>query len=132
MMTMIRGLALVVSVLTATTVLAADQGPAGRWWRDPQVVKQIKLTQGEINRLEKAFEASRLKMIKLKSRVETEQFKLQNMVEKQNIDDKAISDQHKKLDTARSALADERFAFFVQVRKIIGHQRFQQLSAMKP
>lgn len=119
-------------VITTTPVLQAQEGPPGRWWRTPRVVEQLQLNGAEIQRLEDAFEASRLKMIKLKGQVETEQFKLQTLVEKPDMKEKSVKAQHRKLEKARTDLADERFAFFVEVRKIIGHQRFQKLMAMYP
>lgn len=131
---MIRGGILavtIIAVLTTALVQSALGEPAGRWWRDTTVVAQLKLTDGEIRQLEKAFEASRLKMIQLKSKVETEQFKLQNLVEKPDIDEKAIKSQHRRLEAARSALAEEQLSFFVKVRKIIGYDRYRKLEAMQ-
>jgi len=120
-----------IAMLAAATV-QAQEAPAGRWWHSQQVVNQLQLSSGEIQQLERAYEASRLKMIRLKSQVEAEQFKLQSMVEKRNMDDGAIKAQHRSLEQARSQLADERFAFFVQVRQIIGPDRFQRLLDMAP
>ncbi|MCP4744875.1 MAG: periplasmic heavy metal sensor [Desulfobacteraceae bacterium] len=115
-------------VFVAGTVHAE---PQGRWWRKGNIVKALNLTGGEVQRLEKAFNKSKLKMIKLKSRVESEQFKLQNLLEKSSLDETAVKTQNRKLETARSALADERAAFVLGVRKIIGHKRFQKLLKMR-
>ncbi|MFZ1985057.1 MAG: hypothetical protein WAU91_11630 [Desulfatitalea sp.] len=128
----VRGLAAVLMVVLAAAMVYAQEAPAGRWWNSPQVVQQLQLSGGEIQQLERAFEASRLKMIRHKSQVEAEQFKLQTMVEKRSSDDAAIKAQHRALEQARSALADERFAFFVEVRQIIGPERFQKLMNMAP
>lgn len=127
-----RLLPLLLCVVMTTTHAYAQEGPKGRWWLNPRVAKQLQLTQSEINSLENAFEASRLKMIKLKSEVETEQFRLQNMIEQPVIDTEKLKEQNRKLEKARSALADERFAFLVELRDIIGHRRFQELLSMYP
>lgn len=119
-------------VLLTSVVAYGQNAPAGRWWRSQKIVKQLGLTGGEIQQLERAFEASRLKMIKLKSRVEQEQFKLQSMVEKRKVNEAKMKAQHRRLEEARTSLADERFAFFVQVRNIIGYERFQKLLDMAP
>jgi Spy/CpxP family protein refolding chaperone len=117
-------------MLTAA-IAFAQQGPQGRWWRTPKTAKALNLTQGEISRLDSAWENSRAKQIKLKSEVEAEQFRLQTLLEKKNLDEKAVRDQNRKLEAARSKLANERTAFVVDVRKIIGHARFQQLVDMR-
>lgn len=132
MLTYARGLALVLMAVLAAATVQAEEAPAGRWWHSKQVASQLQLTSGEIQQLERSYEASRLKMIRLKSQVEAEQFKLQTMVEKRNMDDGAIKAQHRSLEQARTQLADERFAFFVEVRQIIGPDRFQRLLDMAP
>lgn len=127
----LRGLTLILLVLLATTVVYAQQGPQGRWWRDGKVAKALNLTNGEIQRLENAWNQSKLKMIKLKSKVEAEQFQLQSLLEKNKLDEAAVRAQNRRLEQARTQLANERTAFVVQVRKIIGSQRFQKLVEMR-
>jgi Spy/CpxP family protein refolding chaperone len=126
------GWALVLITMLAAATVQANDGPHGRWWNSPQVVDQLQLSPGEIQQLASGYEASRLKMIHLKSQVEAEQFKLQTLVEKPDMDDDAIKAQHRALEQARSQLADERFAFFLEVRKILGPDRFQRMMDMAP
>jgi Spy/CpxP family protein refolding chaperone len=121
-----------IGIMTVAPAHGKEGVPAGRWWRNPQVVKYLHLTDGEIGELEHAFEDSRLNLIQLKSQVEAEQFKLQNLIDKPTMDESAIKVQHRKLEAARSALAGERLNFFVLIRKIIGYDRFQQLLALRP
>jgi Spy/CpxP family protein refolding chaperone len=130
MLKFVRGLMPILLLLLVTSAYA-EQGPQGRWWRTPRIAQELNLTPGEIQRLEKTWEESRAKMIKLKSEVESEQFRLQTLLEKRNLDEKAVRDQNRKLEAARSRLADERTAFVVEVRKIIGLARFQQLIDMR-
>jgi Spy/CpxP family protein refolding chaperone len=122
---------IVLSIALITGTADAQTGPSGRWWRSAQVKKQLKLTDSEIQRLEKAYNQSRRSIIKQKGRVEAEQFELQTMVENRNADAKAIKAQHRKLENARSDLAASKFDFVVQARKIIGHDRFQKLLKMQ-
>jgi len=128
----IRGLALLITLLLAAVSVNAQDVPPGCWWRSPEVVKQLQVTDGEVRQLEQAFESSRVKLINLISRVEDEQLELQTVLEQNNVEDAAIKAQNRRLESARSALADERFAFYLQVRKIIGPERFQKLLEMAP
>ncbi len=113
-------------VLFAAAAIAQD-APSGRWWNSPRVTKQLNLTSGEKQRLEEAYRKSRRKLIQKKSRVESEQFELENLMGQRKINEKAIRAQNRKLEKARSDLADEKFSFVIEVRKIIGHDRFQKL-----
>lgn len=120
-----------VSLVLISATADAQQEPSGRWWRSPQVKKQLKLTNGEIQRLEKAYNQSRRSIIKQKGRVEAEQFELQTMVDNRNADARSIRAQHRKLENARSDLAASKFEFVVEARKIIGYDRFQKLLKMQ-
>jgi Spy/CpxP family protein refolding chaperone len=115
-----------------TAAAAAQEGPQGRWWHSPEVVSKLNLTSAEIQRLENAFDRSRSKMIRYKNQVEAEQARLQSLLEKRKLDENAVQAQHRKLEEARTALATERTAFVVEVRKIIGYERFQRLVEMQP
>ncbi len=105
----------------------AQEKHRGLWWRSADLAHDLQLTEGEIEQLEQSFEASRLKMTQSKNQVESEQVKLQTLLERRDFDEDAIMAQHERLEKARSELARERFAFFVEVRKIVGHERFQRL-----
>ena len=128
----LSGVILAGMILMLTAQAMAQGPPHGRWWRSPRVIKALNLTDGDIQRLEAAFDKSRRLMISRKSKVEEEQFELSRMMEKRNIDESAVRAQNRKLEKARSDLADAKFAFIIDVRKIIGAQRFQQLLDLKP
>lgn len=125
------GIIVALSIALITGTADAQSEPSGRWWHSSQVKKQLKLTDGEIRRLEKAYNQSRRNIIKQKGRVEAEQFELQTMVENRNADAKAIKAQHRKLENARSDLAASKFDFVVEAKMIIGHDRFQKLLKMQ-
>ena len=111
-------------------VTAASQGvPAGKWWYNTKIQKNLNLSQNEINQLDKLFAKSRRKLIKLKSEVEHEQFELDQLLGKKKVNDAEVKKQFKKLEKARNKLANERLQFVVGVRNILGRDRFQQLKS---
>ena len=101
--------------------------PSGKWWYNQKVVKNLNLTQKEIRQLDKAWENSQRKLIKLKNAVEREQFELDTMLGKKTVDDAKVRKQFNRLESARTDLADERLGFIIRIREIIGAERFQQL-----
>ncbi len=121
-------LAAVLVVLTAN-VAQADAG--GRWWRIPRLVERLKLTPSQVERLDKAFHRTRLNMIKLKSKVEAEQFELESLMESKDFNQAAAMERYRKLEKARTELGIERFRFLIEVRKILGHEAFQELMQIK-
>ncbi len=124
-------LACLVAVLVLATANSARAEGGGRWWRIPKLVERLHLTPSQVERLDKAFHRARLNMIRLKSRVEAEQFELESMMEAEDFDEAAAMAQYRKLEQARTELGTERFRFLVQVRKIVGHKTFQELMQIK-
>jgi Spy/CpxP family protein refolding chaperone len=59
--------------------------------------------------------------------VEREQFELDTLLGKKTVDDAKVRKQFKRLESARTDLANERLGFVMRVREIIGAERFQQL-----
>ena len=101
--------------------------PSGKWWYNQKVVKNLNLTQKEIRQLDQLYVDSHRKLIKLKNAVEREQFELDNLLGKKTVDDAKVRKQFKRLESARTDLANERLGFVIRVREIIGAERFQQL-----
>ena len=121
---------LLVFLVVNLPVMAAGQDvPAGKWWYNTKIQKNLSLSQNEIDRLDDLFAKSRRKLIKLKSEVENEQFELDQLLGKKKVDDAKVKKQFKKLEKARNKLANERLQFVVGVRNILGRDRFQQLKS---
>jgi Spy/CpxP family protein refolding chaperone len=101
--------------------------PSGKWWYNQKVVQNLNLTQSEIHQLDQLWVDSQRRLIELKNTVEREQFELDTLLSKKTVDDAAVRQQFKRLERARTDLADERLRFVIGVREIIGPDRFQQL-----
>ena len=101
--------------------------PSGKWWYNQKVVQNLNLTQNEIRQLDQLWVDSQRRLIELKNAVEREQFELDTLVSKKTVDDAKVREQFKRLESARTDLADERLRFVIGVREIIGANRFQQL-----
>lgn len=122
---------LVVLCLVLQPLLAAAlEPPPGRWWRLPRAAERLKLTDEQKSRLDGLFEANRRNLIDLRSAVEKEQFELRNLLDAENLNEKAVEERFKKVQAARANLDAERFRYFLEVRKLIGYQKFQMLETL--
>ena len=108
-------------------VVAAQEVPSGKWWYNKKVVQNLNLTPKEVGQLDRLYENSHRKLIDLKSAVKREQFELDTLLGKEPVDDAKVRKQFKRLEKARTDLANERLGFVIRVREIIGADRFQQL-----
>ena len=118
---------LLILMISLPGLAAGQDVPAGKWWYNQKVVQNLKLTQKEVRQLDQLYENSHRQLIKLKNAVEREQFELDTLLGKKTVDDTKVRKQFKKLESARTDLADERLGFVIRVREIIGPDRFQQL-----
>ena len=120
---------LLVFLVNLPVMAAGQEVPAGKWWYNTKIQKNLKLSENEIDKLDKLFAKSRRKLIKLKSEVENEQFELDQLLGKKKVNDAEVKKQFQKLEKARKKLANERLQFVIGVRNILGHERFQQLKS---
>ncbi|MCP4348766.1 MAG: periplasmic heavy metal sensor [Desulfobacterales bacterium] len=103
--------------------------PGGKWWRLPNIAKELKLTPDEQKKLDNLFVTNRRKLIDLKNNVEKEKFELETSLESADFDESSCTALFKKLQDARIKLAEEQFRFVVEVRKLLGLYKYQQLKA---
>jgi len=100
--------------------------PRGKWWRMSDVSKTLNLTPDEQEKLDNLFMQNRKNLIDLRTNVEKEKLALEQIMETDPFDESACLSQHKKMQEAISNITAERFKFLVEVRKILGKERFQQ------
>jgi Spy/CpxP family protein refolding chaperone len=78
-----------------------------------------------------AYIESRRRMLEIKGRVDAERFKLEELLSRPEIDATSIREQNRKMESARSELAAERFDFLLISREVLGHERFQKLTEIQ-
>jgi Spy/CpxP family protein refolding chaperone len=76
------------------------------------------------------FIKNRDKFIDMKSDLDKERLKLEDILNKEPVSDASAAAQYKRVEEKRQKLAAERFKYILGVRKILGQDRFQRLSAM--
>ena len=118
------------AIFVIAPVMASGQDvPAGKWWYNPKIQKNLNLSKKEVKQLDKLFASSKRKLIKHKADVEREQFELDQLLSGKDVNDAAVKKQFRNLEKARQDLANERLQFVIGVRNILGPDRFQQLKS---
>ena len=130
--TVTRFLAIMAALMVVMPLglLAQAPPPAGRWWHIPKVAEELNLRDDQKSRLDSLYLANRSRIIDLKAKMQKEQIKLEGLLEKQKLDKAAVMKQYDRVEKARSALARERFKYLLQVREIIGYDRFENLKVL--
>ena len=119
---------MIVLIFFATPFLAtAQEMVPGKWWHNPKVSRDLNLSDEEKDSLEQNFRESRRNLIDIKSRVEREQFELDNLLEDEKMNEETVKKQFQKLESERAKLSEERFNFVMKIRGIMGKDRFQKM-----
>ena len=133
-MTLRRILGIVVVIGTVLAIAGpamARNASKWRWWQNDEIITRLKLSSEEIKRLDDAYIESRRRMLEIRGRVEAERFILEALLSRPEIDAAAIRAQNRKMESARSDLATERFDFLLKSRDVLGHERFQKLTEIQ-
>ncbi len=101
--------------------------PRGKWWRMPEVASELKISSDEQVKLDDLYYKHRNQMIDHKSELKKGQIALEWFIEKEKLDESACKDQFQKVLEARNKLSTERYNFLIEVRKLLGYERFLQL-----
>ena len=121
---------LAVFLLFYPSVIIAQDMMDGKWWQSKRITEELKITDDEKRQLNETYTASRRELITLKSNVERERFELDNLLDRGESNKETVLDHYNRLETARSKLSEERFKLLLDVRDIVGIERYQQLKEM--
>jgi Spy/CpxP family protein refolding chaperone len=116
-------------IITSMDVYAQEMGP-GRWWQRPGVAKELNLTDRDKQALDDMFIKNRDKFIDMKSDLDKERLKLDDILNKDPVNEASAASQYKRVEEKRQKISAERFRYILGVRKILGPDRFQRLTGM--
>ncbi len=124
-------LCIAVMFLLLPAICHAKDIPPGRWWRLPYFSEPLNLTDEQKDELDKLFDHNRSRLSELKNQMEQERAELTKLLEEErHLNENAAVVQMKKLENTRTVLSATRFSYSLEVRKLLGHDRFQQLKML--
>jgi len=123
-------IALALFLIFLPSSLLAQQMMHGKWWQNKAMTEQLQLTDSERKLLDEKYVESRRRLVDLKSEVERERLELDILLESPESNRVQISERYDRLEKARANLSKERFGLLIEVRDIIGVERFQELKSM--
>lgn len=123
-------LVLALFVVFLPSSLMAQEMMHGKWWQNKTMTDQLELSDSERKLLDDKYIESRRRMIDLKNEVERERFELDVLLGKEDANKEQISERYESLEKARAKLSKERFGLLIEIRDVIGVERFQELKSM--
>ena len=111
-------------------ICRAKEIPPGRWWHVPYFVEQLQITDEQKDELDKLFDYNRNRLAELKKQMEQERSELIKAFDQEHLNESTAITQMKKLENTRTLLAATRFSYSLELRKMLGHERFQRLKTL--
>jgi Spy/CpxP family protein refolding chaperone len=122
------GMLVCLAVLAATGwAWAQDADPGGRWWRDPGVSRDLNLNDRERRSLDRLYSKNRDALIDRKADLEKERSRLADVMDREPFDEGAAKAQLRRVEEKQQRLTSERMQYLIEVRKILGPERFRTL-----
>lgn len=121
-----RRMAVTLAVLFFAAAAFA-QLPPGKWWRRPEIVRTLNLTDDQQDRLESIFRTSATDLIDLKAEVDKSSIALRGELDRPQLDRVAIHRIAAHLSEARGKLFDRELTMLVEMRQVLNDQQWNRM-----
>jgi Spy/CpxP family protein refolding chaperone len=106
-------------------------GAHGQWWNNPNVVKQLNLTDDQRKAMDGIVQDHKMKLIDLKANLEKAEVAMGPMMKADMPDQKAIEAQIDKVVMARAELEKANARFLLDIRMQLKPDQWKQLQTLR-
>jgi hypothetical protein len=117
-------------VLMLAAFAAQAQLPPGKWWRKPEIVRQLALSEDQQMRLDQIFRGAANDLIDLRGEVEKQSVALRGELDQAQLNRAAIRNIGAKLNEARGRLFDRELSMLVDMRGVLNDQQWDRMRAV--
>lgn len=115
------------TALIAAPLFASPDLPDGKWWKRPRIAAAINLTAEQSREIEAIFVRDRSRLIDLKADLEKKQAELQDVMDDQSADRRAVAQRIDTLENARAELQKARALMFLDMRRVLRQEQWDCL-----
>ena len=101
--------------------------PTGKWWRRPEIVQALDLSDEQQDRLESIFRNSASELIDLKAEVDKADIALRGELDRPQLDRAAIHRIAVRLMEARGRMFDRELMMLVEMRGVLSDPQWNRL-----
>jgi len=107
-------------------------GREGRWWNNPRMIEQLKLTDDQQKAMDQILFDHRTKLIDLQANLEKAELAMQPLMSADQPDQKAMEAQIDKVVAARGELERANSRFLLAIRMKLTADQWKELRDMRP
>jgi Spy/CpxP family protein refolding chaperone len=111
----------------AASAFAQSAMPPGKWWRRPEIVQSLNLSEEQQNKLENIFRTSSSDLIDLRGEVEKQNITLRGDLDQSQLDRTAIRRDAQRLSDARTRLFERELMMLVDMRAVLNDQQWDRM-----
>jgi len=113
----------------AASAFAQSAMPPGKWWRRPEIIQSLNLSEEQQNKLETIFRTSSGDLIDLRGEVEKLNITLRGDLDQAQLDRAAIRKDAQRLSDARTRLFERELMMLVDMRAVLNDSQWDRMRA---
>jgi Spy/CpxP family protein refolding chaperone len=102
-----------------------------KWWKDSETVKQLQLTDGQATQIEQAFTDSKMRLIDMVATLQKEELKLETLINADQPNENAVSNQVDQVVQARGKLEKEHAMMMLSIRRLLSADQWKKLQSVE-
>ena len=128
----IQGFVLSSALVASPTVPPAVVPPElGKWWKDSEIVKNLKISEAQVNQIEQAFLHHRPVLAGLYEELQKRESDLKVLMKADPIDESKILTQSELVAVSRTALEKANSAMMLDIRKALTRVQWEKLQEIR-
>jgi hypothetical protein len=109
------------------TTAAVAQLPEGKWWRRPEVVERLALTDEQQSRLDAIFRGAASDLIDLRGETEKQSIALRGELDQTQLNRTAIKQIAARINEARARKFERELMMLVDMRAVLNEQQWNKM-----
>jgi Spy/CpxP family protein refolding chaperone len=105
-------------------------GGPHKWWKDSNTVKQLQLSDGQAQQIEQAFTDSKMRLIDMVATLQKEELKLETLINADQPNENAVSNQVDQVVQARGKLEKEHAMMMLSIRRLLSLDQWKKLQSI--
>ena len=124
---MMKRLALALALFVLATTASAIDLPPGKWWRRPEVIQMLTLTEEQQNRIEAISVKAANELIDLRGEVEKSNVALRAELDQPQLNRETIRRIAVRLNEARGRLFERELMMLVDMRSVLSDAQWNRM-----
>ncbi|HVE69946.1 MAG TPA: periplasmic heavy metal sensor [Thermoanaerobaculia bacterium] len=124
---MTKRLFLAVALLACAAIAQAQQMPPGKWWRRPEIIRELALTADQQERLEDVFRGAANDLIDTKADVDKLHVAIRGELDRPQLRKSELQRLATQLSAARGRLFERELMMLVEMRGVMSDQQWTRI-----